>query len=183
MLPATGRERIVIDLSCRRKPDEADGPYYVVMDRWQRFTNMAVTKGTLDDLARSCAEFLVHGVDVEGKGCGIEDGLVQALGNWSPIPVTYAGGCRNLEDVERVRALGNGRVDVTIGSALDIFGGALPYLDVVAWDAAEAARTMGAPETAPGTEADRSTGAGDALRPVVGRQPEAAGDPTVGQDV
>ena len=75
---------------------------------------------------------------MEGKGCGILDELVRCLGEWSPIPVTYAGGARDLADVERVRELGGGRVDVTIGSALDIFGGPLPYAEVVAWDRAQA---------------------------------------------
>lgn len=108
------------------------------MDKWQRFTDTAVTREALEELARSCAEFLVHGVDVEGMGCGIEEDLVHCLGEWSPIPVTYAGGCRDLDDVERVRALGGGKVDVTIGSALDIFGGKLAYESVVAWDAEQA---------------------------------------------
>lgn len=134
-----GRERIVLDLSCRKRPDDPSGPYHVVMDKWQRFTDCAVDRATLGELAASCAEFLVHGVDVEGKGCGIEDELVRCLGECSPIPVTYAGGCRDLGDVERVRELGRGRVDVTIGSALDIFGGPLKYSEVVAWDAREAA--------------------------------------------
>ena len=84
-------------------------------------------------LAASCDEFLVHGVDVEGKQLGIDDELVALLGRWAPVPVTYAGGARTLGDLERVRAAGCGRVDVTVGSALDIFGGALQYADVVAW--------------------------------------------------
>lgn len=129
------RERLVLDLSCRRRGDE----YFVVTDRWQKFTTLAVTKETLDELATHCAEFLVHGVDVEGLRAGIEAPLVEALGKWSPIPVTYAGGVRSLDDVETVRSLGGGRVDVTIGSALDIFGGVLPYRDVVAWHKAAAA--------------------------------------------
>mmetsp|Transcript_60084 Transcript_60084/g.135173 ORF Transcript_60084/g.135173 Transcript_60084/m.135173 type:complete len:418 (+) Transcript_60084:48-1301(+) len=135
-----GRERVVLDLSCRRKPTEPGGPYYVVMDKWQRFTDTAVTQATLDTLAEYCGEFLVHGVDVEGKACGIEENLVQCLGMWSRVPVTYAGGCRNLADINRVERLGVGRVDVTIGSALDIFGGELPYADVVAWDKAQASQ-------------------------------------------
>mgnify|MGYP003683560305 CR=1 FL=1 len=145
----TGRERIVLDLSCRKHPDDPCGPYHVVMDKWQRFTDCTVTRELLAELAASCDEFLVHGVDVEGKGCGIEDELVRQLGEWSPLPVTYAGGCRDLEDIERVRELGGGRVDVTIGSALDIFGGALPYADVVQWDKREVIRSSPRPACTP----------------------------------
>lgn len=126
---AVGRERLVIDLSCRRR----EGAYWVVTDRWQRFTSIALDAHTLAELAGSCAEFLVHGVDVEGLRLGIEDPLVELLGAESPIPVTYAGGVRSFEDLEVVRRLGRGRVDVTIGSALDIFGGSMSYEAVVAW--------------------------------------------------
>ncbi|KAJ1634654.1 hypothetical protein T492DRAFT_971554 [Pavlovales sp. CCMP2436] len=143
LVAAIGRERIVLDLSCRKHPDAPTGPYFVVMDKWQRFTDCKVSRELLAELEKSCAEFLVHGVDVEGKECGIEEELVTYLGQWSTIPVTYAGGCRDLADVERVRELGGGRVDVTIGSALDVFGGKLPYSDVVAWDAKEAAAAAG----------------------------------------
>ena len=126
---AVGQDRLVLDLSCRRKDDA----YWVVMDRWQRFTDTALTAQTLATLADYCAEFLVHGVDVEGLRLGIEAPLVTLLGESSPLPVTYAGGVRSLEDLELVRQLGCGRVDVTIGSALDIFGGSVAYRDVVAW--------------------------------------------------
>lgn len=141
---AGGPERVVLDLSCRRHPSEPFGPYYVVMDKWKTFTDMQVTKAMLEHLSQFCAEFLVHGVDVEGKGCGIEESLVQCLGLWSPIPMTYAGGCRSLADLERVGRLSGGRVDVTIGSALDIFGGSLCYSDVVQWDREQAASAIGA---------------------------------------
>ncbi|MCB0115760.1 MAG: phosphoribosylformimino-5-aminoimidazole carboxamide ribotide isomerase [Caldilineaceae bacterium] len=126
---AVGRERLVLDLSCRHKDDD----YWVVMDRWQRFTDTALTTQSLAMLADYCAEFLVHGVDVEGLRLGIEAPLVTLLGESSPLPVTYAGGVRSLEDLDTVRQLGRGRVDVTIGSALDIFGGSVAYADVVAW--------------------------------------------------
>jgi phosphoribosylformimino-5-aminoimidazole carboxamide ribotide isomerase len=63
----------------------------------------------------------------------METALVERLGNWSPIPVTYAGGARSLADLDRVNDVGQGRVDLTIGSALDIFGGAVRYQEVVAW--------------------------------------------------
>ena len=129
LIKVVGQERLVLDLSCRKR----GGDFWVVTDRWQRFTEVAVNQETLTWLAQYCAEFLVHGVDVEGKRTGIEAGLVEMLGAWSPIPVTYAGGAKTLADLDRVNALGQGRVDLTIGSALDIFGGEVLYKDVVAW--------------------------------------------------
>jgi len=129
-----GKERLVLDLSCRRRDDE----FLVVTDRWQNFTTVAVNEETLDWLAQHCAEFLVHGVDVEGQRTGIDATLVEMLGRWSPIPVTYAGGGKTLADLDQVKQLGQGRVDLTIGSALDIFGGDVPYQDVVAWQRREA---------------------------------------------
>ncbi|KAK2077487.1 hypothetical protein QBZ16_004332 [Prototheca wickerhamii] len=131
---AVGRERLVLDLSCRRRPGPTPAdPYYVVTDRWQRFSDLAVTRATLEALAGSCDEFLVHGVDVEGMQLGIDEDLVALLGRDAPIPTTYAGGVRSMEDLDRVARAGRGRVHVTVGSALSIFGGALPYDDVVAW--------------------------------------------------
>ena len=138
MATATGRERLVLDLSCRRRDDA----YLVVTDRWQRFTEVAVTPQTLADLAAFCDKFLVHGVDVEGKRMGIEEDLVVMLGEKCPIPVTYAGGVRTLADLDRVKALGKGRVDLTIGSALDIFGGDVPYRNVVAWQRRQGAQVI-----------------------------------------
>lgn len=132
-----GKDRLVLDLSCRRKPDADDNDYYVVTNRWQTFTDYKVTQENLKELANYCDEFLVHGVDVEGKQCGILEDLVELLGDHSPIPVTYAGGVRSLEDMELVRKLGKDRVDATIGSALDCFGGSLKYEDVVAWHKAQ----------------------------------------------
>jgi phosphoribosylformimino-5-aminoimidazole carboxamide ribotide isomerase len=127
-----GKERLVLDLSCRKKTPNA-GPYYVVTDRWQNYTDYPVTPDTLELLSKYCDEFLVHGVEVEGKQCGILEDLVVLLGKSSPVPVTYAGGVRSLEDMDLVKKLGKGRVDLTIGSALDCFGGSLSYDDVVAW--------------------------------------------------
>jgi phosphoribosylformimino-5-aminoimidazole carboxamide ribotide isomerase len=126
------KEKLVLDLSCRKKPN-GDDTYYVVTDRWQTFTNTPVNRATLQALAAYCSEFLVHGVDVEGKQCGILPDLVTLLGEHSPIPVTYAGGVRSLDDLLLVEELGRGRVDCTVGSALDIFGGTLPYDEVVRW--------------------------------------------------
>lgn len=132
-----GKDRLVLDLSCRRKPDSTDSSYYVVTNRWQTFTDYKVTPENLKELAEYCDEFLVHGVDVEGKQCGILEDLVQLLGEHSPIPVTYAGGVRSLDDMELVRKVGNDMVDATIGSALDCFGGSLSYDEVVAWHNAQ----------------------------------------------
>jgi phosphoribosylformimino-5-aminoimidazole carboxamide ribotide isomerase len=126
-----GKERLVLDLSCRLK----GGDYVVVTDRWQRFTEVVIDHQNLDSLSRWCAEFLVHAVDVEGLCRGIDEKLVQTLGESSPIPVTYAGGANSLRDLERVTLLGRHRVDLTIGSALDIFGGTgVRYEDVVSFN-------------------------------------------------
>lgn len=124
-----GRSRLVLDLSCRWR----DAAYWVVTDRWQRFTELRVDSAALDGLAEYCDEFLVHAVDVEGKRLGIDENLVRMLGECSPISVTYAGGSRSLDDLDRVKVLGKNRVDVTMGSALDIFGGRVPYSSVVRW--------------------------------------------------
>ncbi len=119
LVAAIGRDRLVLDLSCRKR----DGAYFVCTDRWQKFTDLAVTQETLEALAGSSAEFLVHAVDVEGLCLGVDLDLVRILGEFSPIPVTYAGGARSMEDLVAVEEVGLGRVDLTIGSALDIFGG------------------------------------------------------------
>jgi phosphoribosylformimino-5-aminoimidazole carboxamide ribotide isomerase len=129
LVKRVGRSRLVLDLSCRKN---AEGVYHVVTDRWQRFTEMQLGSAVFEKLAESCAEFLVHAVDVEGLCRGIDDTLVAELGRWSPLPVTYAGGARSLEDLGRVQELGAGRVDLTIGSALDIFGGTgVRYVEAV----------------------------------------------------
>jgi phosphoribosylformimino-5-aminoimidazole carboxamide ribotide isomerase len=131
-----GKDRLVLDLSCRVR----DGDYVVVTDRWQKFTELTITRATLEKLSAYCAEFLVHAVDVEGLCRGIDAGLVEKLGQWSPIPTTYAGGANSLHDLEEVTRLGRGRIDLTIGSALDIFGGTgVRYEDVVAFNRKTAA--------------------------------------------
>lgn len=122
-----GKERLVLDLSCRRRGDE----YFIVTDRWQRFTEVALNKRTLEKLAGDCAEFLVHAVDVEGRAGGIEEDLVRMLGEWQGLPVTYAGGVGDFADLEKLKELGCGHVDVTIGSALDLFGGSMEYRKVL----------------------------------------------------
>lgn len=122
-----GREQLVLDLSCRKKEED----YYIVTDRWQKFTEVALTKTVLDELASYCSEFLIHAVDVEGKARGIERPLVELLGNWKGIPTTYAGGVGSLRDLWELKQLGQGFLNVTIGSALDIFGGTIPYEEVL----------------------------------------------------
>jgi phosphoribosylformimino-5-aminoimidazole carboxamide ribotide isomerase len=129
MAAAVGRQRLVLDLSCTR----IEGCYRIVTDRWQRTSEVVVDRELLADLGASCAEFLVHAAHVEGQQRGADAELVGLLGAASPLPVTYAGGVRSLADLETVRQAGAGRIDVTVGSALDIFGGALPYADVLAW--------------------------------------------------
>ncbi len=118
-----GREHLVLDLSCRKK----DGCYYIVTDRWQKFTDRKVDVETLDLLAPYCSEFLIHAVDVEGRSAGIEKELAAMLGGWHGIPITYAGGVGCKEDVALLKELGQDHLDVTIGSALDLFGGCIPF--------------------------------------------------------
>ncbi len=131
LVAAIGAKRLVIDLSCRRK----SCGWMVAIDRWQRITGFAVDEANLMRLAGSCSEFLIHAADVEGLCNGIDEELVERLGRWSQIPVTYAGGARSLADLELVERESRGRVDVTIGSALDIFGGSgVAYGDCVAWN-------------------------------------------------
>ena len=127
MRDAVGKERLVLDLSCRRKGDA----YIIVTDRWQKFTEVVLTEQTLENLAEYCDEFLIHAVDVEGKARGIEENLVRMLGNWRGLPVTYAGGVGSFDDLEKLKTLGKGAVDVTVGSALDLFGGSMPYHKVL----------------------------------------------------
>jgi len=131
LVTAIGKERLALDLSCRRRGSD----YFVVTDRWQNFTEVAITAENLAKLGAWCAEFLVHAVDVEGLCQGIDPELVARLGQWSPIPTTYAGGASSLADLETVTRLGQGRVDLTIGSALDIFGGAgVRYAEALAFN-------------------------------------------------
>lgn len=126
-----GTRHLVIDLSCKAGPHG----WTVAMNRWQTLTDLALDRPTLDSLSAHCSEFLIHAVDVEGKCEGIDEALVSFLGAWGKLPVTYAGGARSLDDLRRVDALSTGRVDVTIGSALDIFGGTgVTYRDCAAFN-------------------------------------------------
>ena len=150
LVKTVGKNRLVLDLSCRKKvgsrEPRAEGQkgsksldsrpssldYFVVTDHWQKFTELAIAPDTLKKLAGSCAEFLIHAADVEGLCRGIDRELVEKLGRWTPIPTTYAGGANSLRDLEEVTRLGQGKIDLTIGSALDIFGGkGVRYADVV----------------------------------------------------
>jgi phosphoribosylformimino-5-aminoimidazole carboxamide ribotide isomerase len=135
---AIGPQRLVLDLSCRQR----EGAYWVVTDRFQRFTELALGPEVFGHLARYCAEFLVHAVDVEGLCRGVDETLVTCLADWTPRPLTYAGGARSLADLETVTRLSRGRVDLTIGSALDIFGGTgVRYADCVAFNRRQGAET------------------------------------------
>src|SRR5271170_2221057 len=128
LVKTIGKEKLVLDLSCRKRGED----YFVVTDRWQKFTELVVNAETLKKFSEFCAEFLIHAVDVEGLCRGIDRELVEKLGRWTPIPMTYAGGANSILDLEEVTRLGQGRIDLTIGSALDIFGGSgVRYEDVV----------------------------------------------------
>src|SRR5271170_1689773 len=131
LVAAIGKDRLVLDLSCRRR----DGSYFVVTDHWQKFTELEIGPESLSELAQSCAEFLVHAADVEGLRLGMDLELIDKLGQWSPLPATYAGGANSLRDLEDVARIGRGKIDLTIGSALDIFGGTgVRYADAVAFN-------------------------------------------------
>lgn len=129
LVKAVGKERVVLDLSCRKR----EGEYYIVTDRWQKFTEEVLNVGTLERLGQYCDEFLVHAVDVEGKASGVEKELAQMLGNYGKIPVTYAGGIGSYEDIETLKKLGKNKLDITIGSALDLFGGTLEFEKVLSY--------------------------------------------------
>ena len=132
-----GRSRLVLDLSCRKR----GGDYFVVTDRWRTFTDEQVCEDLLKRLSQCCAEFLVHAADVEGLCGGIDEPLVELLASSASIPVTYAGGAKSLDDLRRVTDLSGGRVDLTIGSALDIFGGSgVSYAAAVEFNREEAMR-------------------------------------------
>ncbi len=118
-----GKSHLVLDVSCRKIEDQ----YHIVTDRWQTITDETITPMLLETLSGYSDEFLIHAVDVEGKCSGIEEELAAFLGEYAPIKTTYAGGVRSMEDLEKLEKLGRGFIDVTIGSALDLFGGNLSY--------------------------------------------------------
>lgn len=127
LLAVTGKEHLVLDLSCRKREDG----YYIVTDRWQRFTEEKVTEELLEKLSGYADEFLVHAVDVEGKASGIEKELAVLLGSWGKMPITYAGGVGSMEDLQELKELGKNRLNVTVGSALDLFGGTMEFEKVL----------------------------------------------------
>lgn len=122
LVSAVGKDRLVLDLSCRRRGED----YFIVTDRWQKFTDVKLDEQALEYFSRCCAELLVHAVDVEGKASGIEEPVADLLGRFG-FPATYAGGISSFEDIDRLYVLGRGCCDFTVGSALDIFGGTLPF--------------------------------------------------------
>ena len=127
MVDAVGKEHLVLDLSCRKKKDD----YYIVTDRWQKFTEEKVNLSLLDELSCYCDEFLIHAVDVEGCANGIEENLVKLLGQWGKIPITYAGGVKSFEDLRKIKEYGRNKMNVTIGSSLDLFGGNMEFSRVL----------------------------------------------------
>lgn len=127
LVSAIGKQKLVLDLSCRKK----DGEYYIVTDRWQKFTDVKLNEKTMQELSSYCDEFLIHAVDVEGTGLGLDKQLISILSQCKKIPITYAGGISSIEDIKALQTKGNGKIDFTIGSALDIFGGKLSYKQVV----------------------------------------------------
>ena len=126
---AVGKEHLVLDLSCKWREDR----YVVVTDRWQKETNYAITEENLDNFARFSNEFLIHAVDVEGKMGGIDGKLAKILGDWGKLPITYAGGVHNRSDLDDLKIMGKNHLDVTIGSALSLFGGPLDFDSVLSY--------------------------------------------------
>ncbi len=124
-----GKEHLVLDLSCKK----VDGAYRIVTDRWQKVTHEEVSLELLSELSAYCDEFLIHAVDVEGRANGIETELVRVLGDFKDRQITYAGGVHNFEDLSLLKKLGQNRIHVTIGSALDIFGGSMKWEEVLAF--------------------------------------------------
>jgi phosphoribosylformimino-5-aminoimidazole carboxamide ribotide isomerase len=127
LVDAVGKDHLVLDLSCKK----AEDGYYIVTDRWQKMTRQQVTYELMDELMQYCDEFLIHAVDVEGKSQGIEQELTSLIGRWGKIPVTYAGGVHSYEDLSLLKELGHNKLNVTIGSALDLFGGHLKWTEVM----------------------------------------------------
>ncbi|MBR4916992.1 MAG: phosphoribosylformimino-5-aminoimidazole carboxamide ribotide isomerase [Fibrobacter sp.] len=133
-----GREHLVLDLSCKRvNALEESLRWKIAINRWQTLIDIEITRDTLEDLSRYCAEFLIHAADVEGKQQGMDDELIMFLAKNSPIPCTYAGGAKSLADLEHCKQISNEKIDLTIGSALDLFGGkGVKYEDCVRFNKA-----------------------------------------------
>ena len=127
LVQTVGKKHLVLDVSCKRVGER----YLVVTDRWQKLTDEVVDEALLEKLSAYCDEFLIHAVDVEGKAQGIEQELVKSIGNYMGNPITYAGGVHSMEDLRLLKELGQSRMNVTIGSALDLFGGSMRWEDVL----------------------------------------------------
>ncbi len=125
-----GKSHLVLDLSCKKHPDVPHSPYYIVTDRWQKYTKETISEETFQMLEPYCDEFLIHAVDVEGKNSGIETELISSMASMTSLPLTYAGGIHSMEDIKTIDQLGHSAIDFTIGSALDLFGGHLPFKDL-----------------------------------------------------
>lgn len=127
LVQAVGKKHLVLDLSCRKK----EGKYYIVTDRWQKFTKQPLECSFLQELSSYCDEFLVHAVNVEGTGTGVDGELLALLAAESEVPITYAGGIGSMADIEKIKEIGNNQVNFTVGSALDLFGGTLKFDKIV----------------------------------------------------
>ncbi len=127
LVSEVGRDHLVLDLSCRKR----EGNYYVVTDRWQKYTKQPLDESLIRELGSYCDEFLIHAVNVEGTGTGVDQELLSILSTDSPVPITYAGGIGTMEDIRRIQETGRGRVNFTVGSALDLFGGTLKFEEIV----------------------------------------------------
>lgn len=127
LISEVGKEHLVLDLSCRKREED----YYVVTDRWQKYTKQPLNENLIQKLSSCCDEFLVHAVNVEGMGTGVDEELLQILSAESPVPITYAGGIGTIEDIRIIQKIGKDRVNFTVGSALDLFGGTLNFNEIV----------------------------------------------------
>lgn len=127
LISEVGKEHLVLDLSCRKREED----YYVVTDRWQKYTKQPLNESLIQKLSSCCDEFLVHAVNVEGMGMGVDEELLRILSAESPVPITYAGGIGTIEDIRRIQKIGKDRVNFTVGSALDLFGGTLKFNEIV----------------------------------------------------
>ncbi|MCF0214974.1 MAG: phosphoribosylformimino-5-aminoimidazole carboxamide ribotide isomerase [Fibrobacteraceae bacterium] len=125
LVNAAGREHLILDLSCKRTGLDQNGKpiWNIAINRWQTLIDITISRETLTDLANYCDQFLIHAADVEGKQQGMDEDLIRFLARYSPIPTTYAGGAKSLDDLKRCKEISNGKIDLTIGSALDMFGG------------------------------------------------------------
>lgn len=127
LVSLVGKEHLVLDLSCRKQDDR----YYIVTDRWQKFTKVQLNEKVLESLEQYASEYLIHAVDVEGKQAGPDRELVKMLAGYDGIPITYAGGIHSFEDIDILKNEGKDKINITVGSALDLFGGNMPMAKVL----------------------------------------------------